>query len=294
MTLHKGEFQIDPRVVRRLLRDQLPQWADLLLRRLDTSGTVNAMFRLGDGMLVRLPRTPEFSAGPQREAHWLPVFASELPLEVPDYVTLGTPTEWYPSHWSVLGWIEGTNATASTVDSLDEAARTLADFVVALRGVSTLGAPEGGSYRGFGLAKADRSFRRWTARLPADVDRGAVLRSWEACLEAGEWTGPPTWFHSDLHSANLLARNGALVAVIDWEGVTVGDPSSDYVAAWWLFDAKSRETFRRAVQAHDADWRRGMGWALHMAVAAIPYYTDTNPAFAAQARRALNEVMVDG
>ncbi len=36
-----------------------------------------------------------------------------------------------------------------------------------------------------------------------------------------------------------------------------------------------------------------MGWALFMSVAAIPYYSETNPTFAGQARRALDEIIED-
>lgn len=117
---------------------------------------------------------------------------------------------------------------------------------------------------------------------------------WESCLSVGEWSGPPTWFHSDLHSANLLARGGRLAAVLDGEGCTVGDPCSDYVAAWWLFDADSRDTFCSATQAERSDWYRGMGWALCLAVAAIPYYADSNRKFVGEARRALARILLTG
>lgn len=291
MTLHDGEYPVDDTLVRELLVGQMPEWSDLPLIRLETSGTVNVAYRLGDDKVVRLPRTADFASGPQREARWLPVFASMVPLEVPEYLALGSPTGRYPSHWSVLRWIEGTNADRSSLYDLEAAATALGEFVVALRQVPTEGAPEGGSYRGFGLARADRSVRRWTAQLPPEIDRSAVMAVWESCLGANEWNGPPRWFHSDLHSANLLARDGELVAVLDWEACTAGDPCADYVAAWWLFDDDSRETFRSATRANDSDWNRGMGWALHMAVAAIPYYTETNPDFAAQARKALRQIL---
>ena len=164
---------------------------------------------------------------------------------------------------------------------------------MALQAVSTEDAPEGGNYRGFGLAKVDRSFRTWAARLPSDIDRLAVLARWDTCLTAAPWNGPPTWLHSDLRGDNLIARDGRLVAVIDWEGCTVGDPCSDYLAAWWLFDSDSRRTFRDAVAARPDDWLRAMGWALHMAVLAIPYYAESNPVFVAQARQALGEILGD-
>ena len=293
VTLHDNELPIDAALVRRLLADQMPQWSELPLRRLESSGTVNVAYRLGGDKLVRLPRSTDFAQGPQREARWLPTFAPKVPLEVPSYLAVGTPTEAYPSHWSVLGWIEGKPADSSTLHDLQEAASALGEFVVALRKVPTEGAPKDGNYRAFGLAKADRDLRRWVEQLPIDIDRGAVLAVWESCLLAGEWNGPPTWLHSDLRGDNLIARNGRLVGVIDWEGCTVGDPSADYLPAWWLFNQDSREDFRSTSSARYPDWLRAKGWALHMAVVAIPYYTDTNPMLTSQARTALNEILND-
>lgn len=293
MTLHADEFAIDDELVAGLLIDQAPQWADLPLRRLSTSGTVNVTYRLGDDMVVRLPRSPEFGDGPQREARWIPVIAPHVPLAVPTHLMLGRPTGAYPSHWSVLRWIEGTTATPSTLGDLGSAAEALAGFIDSLRRAPTDEVPTGGNYRGFGLVRVDRDVRRWTDRLPADLDRRAILDEWESCLAVGEWDGPPTWLHSDLRGDNLIARSGDLVGVIDWEGCTVGDPSADYLAAWWLFDGDTREVFRDESGAHPADWRRAKGWALHMAVAAIPYYETSNPDFAGQARTALGEILAD-
>lgn len=87
--------------------------------------------------------------------------------------------------------------------------------------------------------------------------------------------------HPGFQSANTI---------IDFEGCSVGDPSSDLIAAWWMFDADSRPIFRDTIQPDEAQWIRGMGWALYMTVAAIPYHTDTNPEFAAMARSALDQI----
>lgn len=293
MQLHENEFRIDAGLVQRLLAEQMPDLAGLPLSRLDSSGTVNAMYRLGGELLVRLPRTPDFVNGPRREARWMPVFARSSPIHVPAYLGLGTPNDEYPSHWSVLEWVEGAPADESTIQSLDQAAVVLGEFVIALREVSTNGAPIDGNYRAFGLANVDADFRNWAERLPADIDRSGVHGVWETCLAAGEWDREPSWLHTDLRGDNLIADGGEIVAVIDWDGCTVGDPSADHLAAWWLFDADSRESFRVASQADKDTWYRAMGWALLMSVAAIPYYADTNPAFVRQARRALNEVLDD-
>jgi len=289
MALHDGEFRIDDELVAGLIARQMPEWSHLSLRRLDTAGTVNVAYRLGEDMLVRLPRHVDFQDGPLRESRWLPEIAPAVPLEIPEYLALGAPTDEYPSPWSVLGWIDGENAVPSALSDTTGATRRLGEFVLALRGVSTDDAPDGNS-RGRGLASKDSAFRRYLTLFPNNRDRTEILHIWEACLAALEWDGPPTWYHGDLHSGNLLARDGDVVAVIDFEGCGVGDPSSDLIAAWWMFDADSRPIFRDTIQPDEAQWIRGMGWALYMTVAAIPYYTDSNPEFAAMARRALDQI----
>lgn len=293
MELLENEFGIDDELVQGLLMAQMPDLAGLSLRRVDSSGTVNAIYRLGEGLLVRLPRSPDYVGGPEREARWMPVFAQSLPIHVPKYERLGHPTSRYPSHWSVVEWVEGEPAGDATLDSLDQAATDLGEFVQALRRVSTANAPTGGNYRAFGLARVDDDFRDWLAKLPDDIDRFQVESIWESCLSVGEWDLKPSWVHTDLRGDNLVVRDGSLVAVIDWEGCTVGDPSADHLAAWWLFDGNSRETFRVASGANRDTWFRAMGWALFMSVAAIPYYSATNAIFAGQARRALDETIDD-
>lgn len=291
--LHEKEFNIDDGLVRRLIARQSPQWANLSLRRIHSSGTVNLIYRLGQDIVVRLPRTPDFGGGPLREARWMPVFAPRLPVTVPEHLLLGVPTVEYPSHWSVLEWVEGAPASRETLDDMTQAAVRLGEFVASLRTVPTEGAPEGGNYRGLGLRRMDGDFRGWAERLPSEIDRDAVATIWEDCLTIDEYSGKPQWLHTDLKGDNLIARDGQLAAVIDWEGCTVGDPSADLLAAWWLFDGDSREAFRVAAGARHDEWVRAKGWALHMAVAAIPYYHDTNPAFAIHARLALDQILHD-
>lgn len=291
--LHENEFDIDTELVQGLLIAQMPDLAELSLRRLDSWGTVNAVYRLGENLLVRLPRAPEYVRGPEREARWLPLFAQSLPIHVPKYERLGRPTSRYPSHWSVLEWVEGDPASEATIIRLDQAANDLGEFVQALREVSTANAPTGGNYRAFRLARVDADFRGWLAKLPDDIDRFRVESVWNTSVSVGEWGLRPSWVHTDLRGGNLIVRDGRLAAVIDWEGCTVGDPSADHLAAWWLFDGDSRETFRTASGASKDTWSRAMGWALFMSVAAIPYYSETKPAFAGQARRALDEIISD-
>ena len=85
----------------------MPHYVDLPVRRLDSSGSTNALFRLGEDLLVRLPRQPGGSAAIAKEAKWLPVLGPSLPVGVPEVVAVFEPDCDYPEHWSVVRWIDG-------------------------------------------------------------------------------------------------------------------------------------------------------------------------------------------
>jgi len=91
----------------------------------------------------------------------------------------------------------------------------------------------------------------------------------------------------------LLLQGGRLRAVIDWGGLGVGDPACDLIVAWNLLPANVREVFRAALGVDDATWARGRGWALSVALIQLPYYKDTNPSLAANARHVIREVLAD-
>ena len=198
--------------------------------------------------------------------------------------------------WSVLEWVQGDCAGEATITSLDQAATDLAHFVLALREVPTANAPTTGNYRAFGLAGVDADFRDWLASVPDYIS----IHLWSSRygthvsrrrMVFATFLGS---HRSEQQGHTLIARDGRLEAVIDWEGCTVGDPSVDHLAAWAAFAlGDSRETFRIASGASKDTWFRAMGWVLFMSVTAIPDYTDTNPTFARQARRALDEIVVD-
>jgi aminoglycoside phosphotransferase (APT) family kinase protein len=57
MRMHADEVEVDAEFVRGLLIARFPGWAGLPLRRVASAGTDNALFRLGDELAVRLPRT---------------------------------------------------------------------------------------------------------------------------------------------------------------------------------------------------------------------------------------------
>ena len=95
--------------MRRLLAEQFPQWVDLPLRRIEPAGTVNAIFRLGEDLSVRLARREGPSdARRGKEIDWLPRLAALLPAEIPVPVAQGLPVRAdYPWFWDIQTWVEG-------------------------------------------------------------------------------------------------------------------------------------------------------------------------------------------
>jgi aminoglycoside phosphotransferase (APT) family kinase protein len=291
--MHADEVTTDAALVRRLLADQFPHWADLPVTLVDSYGTDHDIYRLGEFLSVRLPRIGRATRQAAREAEWLPRFAPWLPLAVAVPLAIGHPAAGYPFDWSVYEWLPGENANG-TIDDLERAAVDLAAFVIALRGIDTTGAHERAPHsRGAPLVELDGSVRASIAQLGTRIDGAAALRLWQAALDAAPWAGPDQWLHGDLLPGNLLTVDGRLTAVIDFGCLNVGDPAADLQPAWNVFAGPSRGRFRAELDVDDASWLRGRGWTLYQAVSGLAYYWDTSPGMVAQTAHALAEVLAE-
>lgn len=307
-SLHDDGLPIDLELVRALVDRALPEYAPLPLRPLGSSGSTNALFRLGDELLVRLPRQPGGSGDIDKEARWLPRIGPLLPVPVPEIVAACEPDLGYPERWSVVRWIDGDIPPAiGPDDPVDPARRRLAadldGVVLALRRADVpaeaVRDPALRSYRGEPLTARDAQFRtdiddcRSLPGLPLDLD--AALRIWDEAMELpGDGTAAtPRWYHGDLLAENLLVRDGRLAAVLDFGVLAVGDPAVDLVAAWEVLDAPAREAFRTALALDDPSWLRGRAWALAIAVMTFPYYWRTMPQRCANRLAMAGNVLVD-
>jgi aminoglycoside phosphotransferase (APT) family kinase protein len=291
--MHAGEVRTDAGLVRRLLAGQFPRWAGLPVVPVVSYGTDHDIYRLGEHLAARLPRIGWAAGQAAKEARWLPRLAPHLPLAVPVHLAMGHPAEGYPFGWSVCRWLPGQDASGTAGD-LDQAADDLAAFVTALRRIDVTGAPaRPPRSRGGPLAESDEQVRRSITQLGSRIDGAAALRCWQESLSAPPWDGEETWVHGDLLPGNLLLTGGRLSAVIDFGSLNVGDPACDLQPAWNVFTGSSRLRFRAGLQADDASWLRGRGWALSQAVSALPYYWDTNPGMIRQALHALGQVLAD-
>ncbi len=294
--LHADQIDADELLVRRLLADQFPQWADLPVTAVPTSGTENAIYRLGDEMGLRLPYRPGKDEQIEKLDRWLPRLAPRLPLSIPELLARGAPSEEYPAAWSIVRWLEGEEATLERLDDPVETARTLAEFVRALIAIDATGGPAPGTHnfwRGVPLAARDEMTRRGISESEGLIDTEAVTRAWEHDRAAPAWDGPPTWLHGDLVPDNMLLNDRRLSAVIDWGGLGVGDPATELLPAWNLFRGASREAYREALGFDDATWARGRGLALSTSIVALPYYSDSLPVRAKRANEVIREVLAD-
>ncbi|MEV5729115.1 aminoglycoside phosphotransferase family protein [Streptomyces pharetrae] len=290
--MHADEAETDAGLVRRLLRAQFPRWADLPITRLTSGGTVNAIYRLGDDLTVRLPLRPGGAEAVATEARLLPRLAPLLPLPIPEVVATGLPGEGYPMAWAVHRWLEGHNPVEGELAEPELVARDLAEFAIAIRRIDLPGGPP--AHRSKPLVTEDEEMRAAIEALrhtdePFDADE--ITAAWEEALAAPRWTGPACWSHSDLMPSNLLLAGDRVSAVIDFGTVGMGEPAADLIPAWNLLPASARRVYREAVDVDDATWARSRGWALSMAVIQLPYYRKTNPIISANARYVIREIL---
>jgi len=263
-----GRAGIDTALVRRLIAQQFPQWADLAVTPVKLDGWDNRTYRLGKELTARLPTAEGYPAAIDKEHQWLPVLAPSLPVAIPEAVAKGSPGEGYPYHWAIRRWIDGETASLSTVADLDEFARSIAEFIVALQNIDATGGPVAGAhsfYRGTPPEYYHDQTVEALAVLKGRIDTDLAREVWDAAL-ATSWDRPPVWFHGDIATGNLLVRDGRLSAVIDFGTSGVGDPACDLVIAYTFFSGSARSAFRDAVRQEPDTWSRARGWALWKAL----------------------------
>lgn len=288
--MHEDEVDLDAGIVRGLVVEQFPGLAHLPVAEVRSTGTVNAVYRIGTELYARLPRVATWADDLAREQRWLPWLAPRLPLDVPQPVAGGRPGAGYPFDWAIYRWLEGEPYSDDAATDEITAAADLASFVRELRRLDPAGAPPAGRRP---LRELDEPTRAAIAASPPIIDADAALAAWEDSLRGAQWAGDPVWIHTDLLRPNILTRSGRISAVIDFGGAGVGDPAADVVAAWATFGPRGRATYRAELDVDDDTWRRARGYALHQAAMIIPYYAETNPAFVALAKRTVEQVLLD-
>ncbi|WP_042400767.1 aminoglycoside phosphotransferase family protein [Streptacidiphilus carbonis] len=291
--MHDDQVDVTTGTVANLIGDQFPQWSGREIRPLRSSGTVNAVFRIGNDLSARFPLrradAAEVLAALEREARAGAELAQVSPFPVPEPVALGGPGAGYPMPWSVQTWLPGTVASDADPSRSHTFAADLASFIAALRNADTQGRHFSGGGRGGVLTHHDAWMEKCfqeSERL-LDVDR---LRAMWSQLRELPRTSPDVMSHRDLIPGNVLVAGDRLGGVLDTGGFGPADPALDLVSAWHLLRRGPREVLRRELESDDLEWERGKAWAFEQAMGLVWYYAESNPTVSTMGRRTLDRI----
>ncbi|GAA5199321.1 aminoglycoside phosphotransferase family protein [Rugosimonospora acidiphila] len=294
--MHPDQLPVPVEAVRALVDAQFPEWRGLPVRGVDSQGTVNAIFRVGDRLAARFPlRGGDVEATRRRlaaEADAARELAGRTRFPTPEPVALGGPGAGYPLPWSVQTWLPGVVATDDDPGTSLAFAHDLAEFVAGVRALDT----RGRTFRGSGRGGELRSHDAWVAtcldRSEGLLDVAQLRRLWAVMRDLPR-RAADVMAHGDLIPGNVLVSGGRLAGVLDVGDLGPADPALDLVSAWHLLEAGPRRALRDNLGCDDLEWQRGKAWAFVQAIGAVWYYVETNPAMSRMGRRTLARILAD-
>ena len=297
--MHDNQLDISPDVVQMLIDQQFPQWRSLPVRHVAATGTVNAIFRIGDLYVARFP----LKAGDvdvvrrslEAEAKAAAELAGRTRFQTPEPIALGEPGAGYPLPWSVQTWLPGTVATDADPGDSAPFAVDLAEFIVGVRSIPALGRTFSGPGRGGDLHDHDEWLETCFVRSAGLLDVSRLRRMWAELRDLPRGDAADVMNHGDLMPGNVLVYGDfrRLAGVLDVGGLEAADPALDLVSAWHLLEAGPRRALREALGSDDLEWARGKAWAFQQSMGLVWYYADSNPAMAGVGRRTLDRLIAD-
>ena len=286
------EIELSLQDVRALLALHAPEWGIKRIEKVASAGTDNALFRLDDNCLLRIPSRPSAVEPLRKELIWLPKFTG-LSLSVPQVLLQSQTHNELGFDFGIYAWLDGEEAFPDRIDDLTQASKSLATFLTTLRKMPTDGAPLAGPHnnnRGIVLSELTDKTMTSIETLSDEINAEAARAIWEAAC-SNPFDAQPTWVHGDLKSDNMLAKGGRLSAVIDWGLSAVGDPAVDLATAWTWVTPENRAAFQNECNVSQTDWNRAKGWAVYCAVIALSYYRGrSHDALCKQSRQTLQNL----
>lgn len=292
--MHDDQVDVPAEVVATLVKEQFPQWSDLEVRPVRSTGTVNTIFRIGDDLAARFPLrmadADTTRSDLEREARASAELAQVSPFPTPEPVALGEPGAGYPMPWSVQKWLPGTVATDADPSGSEEFAEDLAAFIAALRRAETRGRRFSGGGRGGDLTAHDQWMDTCFRESEGLMQVPRLRHIWSRLRELPR-DGDDVMSHGDLIPGNVLVTDDRLGGVLDGGGFGPADPALDLAGAWHLLRPHPREVLRRTLGCDDLEWERGKAWAFAQAMGTVWYYVDSNPTMSAMGRRTLDRIV---
>ena len=294
--MHDDQVYVDADIVRGLIIEQFLEYRHELVKQLGSTGTVNAIFRIGLGVAARFPlramNPAECAEMLRREAAAMTEFAKCSPFPSPRPLGFGQPSALYPMPWAVQSWIEGEVATANELATSTALALEIANLIGSLRAADTHGHRFDGQGRGGNLPDHDDWMEVCFRNSEGLLDVARLRHMWARLRELPP-SGSDVMSHRDLIPANLLVHDERLVGVIDAGGFGPADPALDLVAAWHLFDRERRDIVRLHLGSDEVEWERSAAWAFQQAMGLVWYYQRTNPWMSALGRNTLSRLLED-
>ncbi|MDQ0604603.1 aminoglycoside phosphotransferase (APT) family kinase protein [Streptomyces canus] len=292
--MHDDQVDVTADIVATLIQEQFPQWSGKAIRHLASTGTVNAIFRIGNDLSARFPLRPADAAEAltvlEQEARASAELAQVSRIPAPEPVALGKPGAGYPMPWSVQTWLPGTVASDADPSGSDAFAEDLAAFIAGLRDVDTRGRLFNGDNRGGLLAHHDDWMAQCFEESKGLLDVPRLRQLWSHFRELPR-TGADVMSHGDLIPGNVLVEGDRLSGVLDTGGFGPADPALDLVSAWHLLQSGPRDVLRRTLNCDDLEWERGKAWAFEQAMGVVWYYVETNPTMSRMGRRTLDRIL---
>jgi aminoglycoside phosphotransferase (APT) family kinase protein len=261
MTWPDAEVVIDESLVASLIAEQFPDLAGDPLRAVG-EGFDNALWKVGDELVARLPRRASSVENLVNELRWLPIVAGEASLSTPLPLRQGVPGARFPWPWLLARWQDGTPGDEVPIDVRSNAAVALAAFLHSIHHEPHDDAPFS-PYRSVTLIERDDDVRTRITELEAIIDPSIAIAVWDRVVATTTTDFPRSWIHGDLHPGNTIFTNGVLSGVVDFGDMCTGDVATDLAGGLLSFHIGGVRTFLDAYGVDDATLARTIGWALH-------------------------------
>jgi aminoglycoside phosphotransferase (APT) family kinase protein len=286
MSWPPAELTIDAALVSSLLVSQFPHLSDLACHHV-AEGFDNSLWRLGDDLVIRIPRRASAVELTLNELRWLPEAAAHVSLRTPLPLMAGVPEHGYPWPWSITSWIEGIPGDDVDLDNNGPSAAAMATFLRELHVDAPSGAPRN-PFRGVALNERSVVFKERLAQVQTIVEVEPLLEIWEKCVAAPLWSSSPRWLHGDFHPGNTVYRNGELAGVVDFGDLCAGDPATDLAGGLMSLPFHALDDFFGTYCIADSNTlQRTVGWALLFGVFMVTLGVEGRPSYFRVGQRTL-------
>jgi len=235
-----GPAGIEPQGVTAWLHDRVPDLDPPLAFDPIAGGHSNLTYTVTDAAgrkwVLRRPPLGQVLATAHDMGREHRIISALAPTDVPvaPVVGLCTDESVNGAPFYVMEFVEGTvvrdltDATALSIAQRQTAARSLIDVLARIHAVDPAGVGLGDLARHDGYI--ERQLKRWNRQFESSRTRDLpIMEQVHASLCASiPEQGPATIVHGDYRLDNcMLGPDGSIIAVLDWELCTLGDPMAD-------------------------------------------------------------------